>query len=733
MKRSQILAVLATVSVAVTRAHGAETDSGEQIEEVIVTAQKRTERLQEVPAAITVLGADQIDRLGIRGLNDLITAVPSLQLLELGPGEAEVSMRGLVTGYGLSPTVSFYVDETPLDLRADLRAGTSTPNLFDIDRVEVLRGPQGTLYGSSSLGGAIKVVTKQPDPSGFAITASGGASQVDGGGTGYSLKSAINVPLSDNLAARLVAIREDVGGFVDRVLPTDYYEAQPHDPVVAKNINGYETTEFRASVQWTPDGGWRIRPGFTYIKSASDGRDSYETNRGPYLQAGLVGERFQNITRIASLVIEKDLGFASILSSTSWLEKQSDSYNDYSGFAAQLSLAYAGTALPLYPLVSLDPVNYKQISQEIRLVSAKSDRFNWIVGAYYNDTDQRVGQYMQDDAYANFLYGVFDVSPVGSVYGYDQHNSDRQKALFTEGDLTMATRWHLIAGARYYDLKQTFRSVSTGILAGPDQPLTRSGASGVNPKASIKYDATPAAMFYATAAAGFRAGGPNPSLVGPCTLTSVYQTAYGDDKVWNYEVGAKLAPAGSRATLNLAAFQINWHDIQQSVIDPGCGSLFTANVGEARSRGAEAELTWRPLSGLLLSGGGSYVDARFTKIDQGFVGAVPISPGDRVTDVPHVQVNQRLRGISLSAHRLHDGLSARRRALHQLRARQLFGSQHRYLAPFVQAAQYIGGCADDGPRRESGSAQSGQRCDLYRSGAFFDGVWLCSGRLAAHI
>ncbi len=184
MKRSQILAVIAAASVAVTRAYGAETDSGDQIEEIIVTAQKRTESLQEVPAAITALGAEEIDRLGIRGLNDLITAVPSLQLLELGPGEAEVSMRGLVTGYGLSPTVSFYVDETPLDLRADLRAGTSTPNLFDIDRVEVLRGPQGTLYGSSSLGGAIKVVTKQPDPSGFAITASGGASQVDGGGDG---------------------------------------------------------------------------------------------------------------------------------------------------------------------------------------------------------------------------------------------------------------------------------------------------------------------------------------------------------------------------------------------------------------------------------------------------------------------------------------------------------------------------------------------------------------------
>jgi outer membrane receptor protein involved in Fe transport len=146
-------------------------------------------------------------------------------------------------------------------------------------------------------------------------------------------------------------------------------------------------------------------------------------------------------------------------------------------------------------------------------------------------------------------------------------------------------------------------------------------------------------MFYATAAAGFRPGGPNPSLVGPCTLTNVYKTAYGDDKVWNYEVGAKLEPPGTHATLNFAVFQINWHNIQQAVIDPGCGSLFTANVGEARSRGAEAELNWRPAPQVLLSGGGSYIDARFTKIDQGFIGSVPISPGDRVTDVPHVQVN----------------------------------------------------------------------------------------------
>jgi len=639
MKRNLFLLAISTTALAATRTYAAEPATRMELEEIVVTAQKRSENLQDVGAAITAFNADQIDRLGIRGLNDLTVMVPSLQLAEVGPGEAEVSMRGLVTGYGLAPTVSFYFDETPLDLRSDLRAGTSTPNLFDVDRVEVLRGPQGTLYGSSSLGGAIKVLARRPDPSGFALIASGGVSQVDGGDTGYSLKSAVNVPLSDNLAVRVVGIREEVGGFVDRVQPTDWYEAAPQDPIVGRSINGYETTEFRGSLLWEPDGGWSIRPGFTYMKSASQGRNSFETNRGRYLQGGLVNESFENETKIASLVVEKDLGFASILSSSSYLKKQSDSYNDYSGLAAQLSVAFAGTALPLYPLVSLDPVSYEQVAQEIRLVSARSERLNWIAGAYFNSTDQRVGQYFEDDAYAAFLHEVFGVSPVGRSFDYDQHNSDRQKAVFAEADLAVTPRLHLIAGARYYDLDQTFRSVSGGILAGPEQPLVRSGASGVNPKASIKFDATAGATFYATAAAGFRPGGPNPLIIGPCTLADVYRTSYGDDNVWNYEVGAKLAPAGAQVSFNVAAFQIDWKDIQQAVVDPGCGSLFTANVGEARSRGIEAELTWRPLPQLLLSGGGSYVDAQFTSIDEAFAEALPIATGDRVTDVPRVQVN----------------------------------------------------------------------------------------------
>lgn len=629
----------AAVLAASALSHAAELDGASQIEEVVVTAQKRAERLQEVSGAITALGEQQIDRLGIRTLNDLMTNVPSLQVAEVGPGESEVSLRGMVTGYGLAPTVSLYVDETPLDLRSDIRAAASLPDMFDVDRIEVLRGPQGTLYGSSSLGGTIKVINKRPDPAAWSANLEAGITATDGGDPGYALKGAVNIPLSENVAVRLVGVRQEVGGFVDRVTPTDWYDPTPHDPVTKRNINDFESTSFRGVLEWRAGNGWTIRPSFSYEEGDSGGRNSFETNRRPYEQGLLLDESFKRKLKIANLVIEKELGFANLISSTSWLDKRSFSLNDYSGFAAQLSDAFIGSPLPLYGLLSINPVNYEQITQEIRLVSTGSGRLGWIVGAYFNDTDQYVGQFMHDAAYATFINDLFGIVPPMDIYNYDQHNNDRQYAAFGELDFSLTDRLHLIAGARFYNLKQRFEQVSSGAFAGPSQPLTRAGTDGVNPKVSLKFQASSDAMVYATAAAGFRPGGPNPEIVGPCTLASVYKPSYDNDKVWNYEVGAKLSSPALRGFLNLAAYQIDWQDIQQSVVDPGCGSLFTANVGQARSRGVEAEMGVQPTGNTLLSAGISYTDAVFTRISDGFVGATPITAGDRVTDVPRLQVN----------------------------------------------------------------------------------------------
>lgn len=640
MKHRLISVATGAVVLAVSPlSRAAEVQGAPQIEEIVVTAQKRTERLQDVGAAITAIGDEQISRLGIRSLNDLMTNVPSLQVAEVGPGESEISLRGMVTGYGLAPTVSLYVDETPLDLRSDMRSAASLPDLFDVDRVEVLRGPQGTLYGSSSLGGAIRVINKRPDPVAFSASTEAGVYATDGGDPGYEIKGAVNIPLAQNVAVRLVGVRQDLGGFVDRVTPTDWYDPAPHDPITKRNINDYQSTSVRGTLEWRAGNGWTIRPSFSYEEGESGGRNSFETHRRPYEQGLLSDESFERKLKIANLVIEKELGFANLISSTSWLEKQSYSVNDYSGLAAQLNDSFAGAPLPLYQLISVNPVSYEQVTQEIRLVSARPGRLNWIAGAYFNDTDQYVGQFMSDPAYAVFINDLFGITPPGDVYNYDQNNNDRQYAVFGELDFSLTDRLHLIAGARFYDLKQQFEQESSGAFAGAPQPLTKAGTDGVNPKVSVKFQASQDAMVYATAAAGFRPGGPNAEIVGPCTLADVYKPSYDNDEVWNYEVGAKFSPPALRGFFNVAVYQIDWKDIQQSVTDPGCGSLFTANVGEARSRGVEAELAFQPSANSMLSGGVSYTDAQFTRINAGFVGATPISAGDRVTDVPRLQAN----------------------------------------------------------------------------------------------
>src|ERR1700722_20262499 len=191
--------------------------SGDSLTEIVVTAQRRAERLQDVPAAITALSGDALNQMRLQGNADLAAYVPSLSFDVLGPGETTLTIRGLGTSYGLEPAVSLYVNETPLDIRTDGFAGAPDIDFFDVDRVEVLRGPQGTLYGSSSMGGAVRILTAQPNPSAFAVNAEVGGSSMDGGGLGYLTKSAVNLPLSADAAVRIVGAFEHVPGYIQQV------------------------------------------------------------------------------------------------------------------------------------------------------------------------------------------------------------------------------------------------------------------------------------------------------------------------------------------------------------------------------------------------------------------------------------------------------------------------------------------------------------------------------------
>src|SRR6267378_5292376 len=279
MKAPHALIILGGLITSTSLAMAASSDA---LDEIVVTAQRRAERLQDVPAAITALSGDSLNQMRLQGNADLAAYVPSLSFDVLSPGETTLTIRGIGTSYGLEPAVSLYVNETPLDIRTDGYAGAPDIDFFDVDRVEVLRGPQGTLYGSSSMGGALRILTAQPDPKAFAVNAEIGGSTTEGGGAGYLAKSAVNLPLSSDAAIRIVGAYEHVPGYIDRALPGDYNVPQPDLPVTARQINDADLKSGRIIAVWKPTDSLTIKPSVMISEVNAASNSQYFSNLPRY-------------------------------------------------------------------------------------------------------------------------------------------------------------------------------------------------------------------------------------------------------------------------------------------------------------------------------------------------------------------------------------------------------------------------------------------------------------------
>ena len=321
----------------------------EALDEIVVTAQRRAERLQDVPEAITALSGDSLNELHLQGNADLASQVPSLSFAVLGPGESTLAIRGLGTSYGLAPPVSYYVNETPIDIRTDGYAGAPDIDFFDIARIEVLRGPQGTLYGSSSMGGALRVLTAQPDPAAFAVNAEFGGSSVEGGGAGYLAKSAVNLPLASDAAVRVVGTYEHVPGYINRVTPGDYTVAHPNDPVVQRRINDADLKGGRILGLWKPLDELTISPSVMISQVNAASNSEYFSNLPRYSVAGYYPTPQNSRLVVGNLSITYDAGFANLLSSTSAISRNVETLGDFSLFFANFAPVFGLTYPPAYP------------------------------------------------------------------------------------------------------------------------------------------------------------------------------------------------------------------------------------------------------------------------------------------------------------------------------------------------------------------------------------------------
>jgi len=599
---------------------------GDGLEEVVVTATRQGEQsLQTVPMAISVIDAAKLDEQGRGGINDFVRELPSVSIQSESPGVNRIDMRGVVTNstdvsnVQDRPLVQLYLDDAPLSLQS----GNPNLQVYDLERVEVLRGPQGTLYGAGSMSGTIRLITKHPDLADYSGDAIGTGSYTTGGSGNYSVRGMLNLPItSDKLGVRLTAYRSDWSGFIDNIT----YPKNPN--------NAGHTTQGRVALRWKPSDTITLDASATLAKLSLDGRDAIYPDLGHLRYAALAPpETLSDDFKLFNLTGTFDLSIGQLIASASYTDR-----NFIPGLSLQyLAEAYVTGGVP-QPSTSYFDNQISRFTQEIRLVSRPDSTLHWIVGAYYEDFHRDLYQDTPSPGLDAFVASAFNLPGFNSqeVYGTPtpddlfygtQFVEERQYALFGEATLPLAPRWDLTLGVRYYNYRTNFDVYYTG-LAGADldgSPITQTGtqkSTGANPRAVLAYRPSDTLMLFAEAARGFRYGGVNqpisPSFCGPQIAynfgTGPVPISFGPDKLWSYSLGEKATLGGGRTTLNATAFFIDWIDVQtnnyiEDASGTSCGYFITQNAGNVHSRGLELEARTRVTSSLVLGLSGSLTDA----------------------------------------------------------------------------------------------------------------------------
>lgn len=569
------------------------------LEEIIVTAAKREQTLLEVPSSITVLSGEQLDQRGIESFDAYARGIPGVSFQSTGPGQTKLALRG-IPNLGVGATVAMYVDETPLT-SDDIRTSTSDPGVFDVERIEVLRGPQGTLYGASALAGAIRIITRKPDLHEFSGRSNVVVSQIESGGTNYGADGMVNLPIADVFALRLSGSYRSHGGFVDRIgVPAvadrlNLSPAQRRDYLAGeKDANSGESYSMRAV------GLLQLGENFTVTPSVFVSRHRYDSLSavdssfgGEPVSTVVIDQPIRDGDVQYAVTAEYDLGFGSITSATTYVDREYRSVSDFSRAVGMLQ-----------PFIGASDVDI--FTQELRLASSGKNRFDYIVGLFYWDFQER---------------GAADLTSGSTIlYRKSAGRDNSERAVFGELTFNATEQWHITAGLRAYDGKRQLFDGNQGLINGGRSTLDKAQAEydGVNPKLTVSYELDDDVTLYGTAARGYRAGGANISVPPVCAADlaaiglSASPKGFDPDKLWNYEVGAKSVWREARLTANVAAYHIDWSGIQ--VRQPlACGFSFLTNGASASSDGFELELVSRPLDGLTVELGVGYAD---TELDR---------------------------------------------------------------------------------------------------------------------
>ncbi len=649
-----------------TAASAQDADEASDENVIIVTATKRDANLQDIPFSINAQTADDIQKTGATSLEDLSRNVAGLTIQNLGPGQSQVSIRGVSAGQivrdqpGVKEQVGVYLDESVISLSLF----TPDLDLFDLNRVETLRGPQGTLFGSGSVGGTVRYITNQPKLGTTEGAVEGNVNLVDGDDIGGHLKGAINAPLGDKAAIRAVGYYTQYGGFIN---------ARREGGGITEDINDGERYGGRIALTFEPSESFSITPRVIYQKISTDGFNRQEvfnlyanpfTTTRPAVtfnereQHLLLQEGFEDETMIADATIKVGFGGIDLTSVSSYTDRDILVSRDASALTGSVSVDLGfPTAGVLLPSNLRDTTKVQSFTQELRLSSSADGPFQWVLGGFYSNTDRDYAQRLPTPGYDAFTDARFGAGtsagsangfPLNSPYNADIVYDIKQKAVFGEASYMFGEQFTLTAGGRYYDFSEDRLFKSGGLFSNADNQTGSTKSDGFTPRILASFKATDGITFNAQASKGFRLGGINDPLniplcsggaTGIDALTFGNRPRYDDETLWNYELGVKTQGRGF--TFNAAAFYTDISNLQVTADAGSCSSRVVFNVPKAHTRGLEFEFSASPADGLDLGISGSIVSAKFDSSVTTTAGAViaGIRDGNRLPTVPKFQIS----------------------------------------------------------------------------------------------
>jgi outer membrane receptor protein involved in Fe transport len=601
------------------------------VEEIVVTASKTGEAVREVSGSVTAITGETLAQIGAQSAQDFLDRAPGVGFNRQQPGFSTITIRGVNTSTSFANlfqgTTGSYINGVPLT-DAYYSAGVPDIDAFDVRDVEVYRGPQGTLFGSSSLGGAVNYIANRPELD--AVHAAGFASAAAtryGDGPSGAAKLMLNLPVAQGRAAvRAVAVLRHDAGYVDNLGTGD------------SAANETQAAGGRLMGRWQASDGLELNWLSLYQRTETDDAGWRNPDLDGLAKFTNVPEASRSTVEIHSLTADQALGFGTLTAQVAYHRKRAGFTSDLKRFGA------LGFQRPYLH----DDVETEGYTAEVRLASPRGEALEWLIGAMIDDTDVTV----LETAYASNSAQVADallgtgggaIATAGQAWGEAQNQfSGREAALFGEVAYSFTDALKVTLGGRLFRTKSDSDGRVEGLLAAltngsllSDPPSTPQKEEGFNPKASISWQATPDLRLYALASRGFRFGGAN---INPDPLLP---RNFGSDSLWNYEAGLRSDWLDGTLRLDAAVFYIDWKDIPLTV-STRTGTVGVLNAGDAEIRGAEAEFSWRPAAGLSLSSNVTYLDTELTSVAAQAGLSFGVTPGSRLPATSRWRISSQI-------------------------------------------------------------------------------------------